>query len=147
MILNASNGDEQILADEPQNAEVKAKSPDSDESMASLVHAYCDHLTGYLSLAEMHGQRWILLLCKILVLSLAMFMLLLAGWLGVLTALVGVMMQAGVSLSGAMLLASVASLALSWACWRALRRRIGEFSPSSLAESTRDSSRAGGGGS
>ncbi|MBQ0796406.1 hypothetical protein [Zhongshania sp.] len=146
MTLNASKGDEQILAGERIHAEVKSKSLDSDESMASLVHAYRDHLTGYLSLAEMHGQRWILLLCKILVLSLAVFMLLLAGWLGVLTALVGVMMQAGLSLAGAMLLASAASLALSWACWRALRRRIGEFSPSSMAESTRDSSPAAGGG-
>ncbi|WP_269618795.1 hypothetical protein [Zhongshania sp. BJYM1] len=146
MTLNASKGDEQIIADRSLNAEAKSKLLDSNESMASLVYAYRDYLTGYLSLAEMHGQRWMLLLCKILVLSLAVFMLLLASWLSVLAALVGVMMQAGLSLAGAMLLASAASLALSWACWRALRRRIGEFSPSSLAESTRDSSPADGGG-
>lgn len=104
----------------------------SDESMASLLNSYSDYLAGYLTLAELHGQRWILLVCKLLVLSLAVFMLLLAGWFSVLTALVGMLMQAGLSLASGMLLASFASLTLGWWCWRSLRRCIREFAPSSL---------------
>ena len=105
-----------------------------DESMASLLNSYRDYLAGYLTLAELHGQRWILLVCKILVLSLAVFMLLLAGWFSVLTALVGMLMQAGLSLASGMLLASFASLTLGWWCWRSLRRCIRAFAPSSLIE-------------
>ena len=105
-----------------------------DESMASLLNSYRDYLAGYLTLAELHGQRWILLVCKILGLSLAVFMLLLAGWFSVLTALVGMLMQAGLSLASGMLLASFASLTLGWWCWRSLRRCIRAFAPSSLIE-------------
>ena len=105
-----------------------------DESMASLLNSYRDYLAGYLTLAELHGQRWILLVCKILVLSLAVFMLLLAGWFSVLTALVGMLMQAGLSLASGMLLASFASLTLGWWCWLSLRRCIRAFAPSSLIE-------------
>lgn len=105
-----------------------------DESMASLLNSYRDYLAGYLTLAELHGQRWILLVCKILVLSLAVFMLLLAGWFSVLTALVGMLMQVGLSLASGMLLASFASLTLGWWCWRSLRRCIRAFAPSSLIE-------------
>ena len=114
----------------------KQESPlqSSDDSMASLLSSYRDYLAGYLTLAELHGQRWILLVCKILVLSLAVFMLLLAGWFSVLTALVGMMMQAGLSLASGMLLASFASLTLGWWCWRSLRRCIRAFAPSSLIE-------------
>lgn len=108
----------------------------SDESMATLLDSYRDYLAGYLTLAELHGQRWLLLFCKLLVLSLAVFMLLLAGWFSILAALVGVMMQAGLSLAAGMLLASLASLTLGWCCWRALRRCIGEFTPSALTKNT-----------
>ena len=99
-----------LLKDGAAQQEVPLQS--SDESMASLLNSYRDYLAGYLTLAELHGQRWILLVCKILVLSLAVFMLLLAGWFSVLTALVGMLMQAGLSLASGMLLASFASLTL-----------------------------------
>lgn len=134
--MSAVRDDDKLLADallkEAANSGGATSRP-RDESMATLAHSYREYLAGYLSLAELHGQRWMVLFCKLLVLSLAVFMLLLAAWFSVLTALVGVMMQAGLSLAAGMLLASLSSLLLGWCCWRALRRCIGEFTPSSLA--------------
>ena len=100
------------------------KPPRNDEGLAQLSTICGEYVDSYLILAQLHGQRWLLSLCKMFLLSIATLILLLAAWSSFVQSLLEIAVQMGVPSALAMLFVAVSNLALAWWCWGSLCRRL-----------------------
>ncbi|MEX1670584.1 hypothetical protein AB4876_16810 [Zhongshania guokunii] len=98
-----------------------------EESLALLSTACSDYLDSYITLAQLHGQRFLLSLCKMFLLWVATLILLLAAWCSGLLALYEVAVIMGAPPVLAMLVAALCNLAMAWWCWRRMCSRLHGF--------------------
>jgi hypothetical protein len=94
------------------------------DNLAQLTAACSEYLDSSLALAQLHGQRCLLSLFKMLLLWIATLVLLIATWLSVLLAVFEFAAQMGAPPALVMLLLALSNLVLAWCCWRSLCSRL-----------------------
>jgi len=94
------------------------------ESLAQLTAACGEYLNSSLALAQLHCQRCLLSLFKMLLLWVAILVLLIATWCSVLFAGFEFAVQMGAQPALVMLLVALSNLVLAWWCWRSLCGRL-----------------------
>lgn len=94
------------------------------DSLAQLTAACGEYLNSSLALAQLHGQRCLLSLFKMLLLWIATLVLLIATWCSVLFAVFEFSVQMGAQPALVMLLVALSNLVLASWCWRSLCRRL-----------------------
>ncbi|WP_373091434.1 hypothetical protein [Zhongshania sp.] len=112
-------------ADQFASSEAAKENTGADgDNLAQLIAACGEYLDSSLVLAQLHGQRCLLSLFKMLLLWIATLVLLIATWLSVLLAVFEFAAQMGAPPALIMLLFALSNLVLAWWCWRSLCSRL-----------------------